>query len=45
MPEHLAFLQLDEARIEAAGPLAILDGQGEGGLWLANAQDRQRSTR
>jgi uncharacterized protein YciI len=37
MPEHLAFLERNGSKIVAAGPLAALDGQGAGGLWLVNA--------
>lgn len=39
MPEHLAFLERNESKIEAAGPLTAPDGQGAGGLWLVTAND------
>jgi uncharacterized protein len=39
MREHLAFLEGNAVKIQAAGPLAASDGQGAGGLWLVNAND------
>lgn len=42
MPDHLAFLDRNKEKVEAAGPLATSDGSGAGGLWLvevANEQD------
>jgi uncharacterized protein YciI len=39
MPEHLAFLELNAAKIQAAGPLQESDGQAAGGVWLVNAND------
>jgi uncharacterized protein YciI len=39
MPEHLAFLERNASKIEAAGPLTAPDGQGPGGLWLVTADD------
>lgn len=38
MAEHLAFLERNAARIEAAGPLATPSGEGAGGLWLVEAE-------
>lgn len=34
MPEHLAFLEQNRARIHAAGPLLAADSAVSGGLWL-----------
>jgi uncharacterized protein YciI len=39
MAEHLAFLEGNANRIEAAGPLRTADGQGAGGLWVVEAGD------
>lgn len=40
MPQHLAFLQKNAARIRAAGPLQDeTDGTPAGGLWLVEADD------
>jgi len=39
MPEHLAFLERNAARVKAAGPLRTEEGQGAGGLWLVEAAD------
>lgn len=39
MPDHLAFLERNAARIEAAGPLRTQDGDAAGGLWIAEAAD------
>jgi uncharacterized protein len=39
MPEHLAFLERNAARVKAAGPLRTEDGQGAGGLWVVEAAD------
>lgn len=36
MPDHLAFLEKNAARIRAAGPLQE-NGTGAGGLWLVEA--------
>ena len=38
MPEHLAFLERNAVKIQAAGPLTALDGQSAGGLWLVDAE-------
>ena len=38
MPEHLAFLERNAVKIQAAGPLTNPDGQGAGGLWLVDAE-------
>jgi uncharacterized protein YciI len=38
MPDHLAFLERNAARIRAAGPLCdTATGAGAGGLWLVEA--------
>lgn len=39
IPEHLAFLERNAVKIQAAGPLQECDGQPAGGLWLVNATD------
>jgi uncharacterized protein YciI len=39
MPEHLAFLERNSARVTAAGPLRTDDGQSAGGLWVVEATD------
>jgi uncharacterized protein YciI len=40
MAEHLAFLERNGARIQAAGPLADgADGSAAGGMWLVEAPD------
>ena len=41
MPDHLAFLERNQARIDAAGPLLNDDGTGAGGLWLVEAESTQ----
>jgi uncharacterized protein len=38
MPAHLAFLQKNAARINAAGPLQTPSGDPAGGLWLVDAE-------
>ena len=45
MPDHLAFLDRNKDKIDAAGPLVEVDGAGAGGLWLvdvANAEETRR---
>jgi uncharacterized protein YciI len=37
MPDHLAFLERNAARIKAAGPLSAPSGENAGGLWLVEA--------
>lgn len=37
MPDHLAFLERNNAQIKAAGPLATATGSGAGGMWLVEA--------
>ena len=39
MPEHLAFLERHATKVQAAGPLRSVDGQGAGGLWLVDVAD------
>lgn len=39
MPDHLAFLERNNAKIKAAGPLATEAGSGAGGMWLVEATD------
>jgi uncharacterized protein len=39
MSEHLAFLERSAGKVQAAGPLKSLDGQGAGGLWVVEARD------
>ena len=39
MPAHLAFLEENRDKIEAAGPLPVL-GNGSGGLWIVEAPDK-----
>jgi len=39
MPAHLAFLEANAGKVEAAGPLSKLSGQGAGGLWIVDAAD------
>lgn len=39
MPEHLAFLERNAARIKAAGPLRAPSGDAAGGLWLVDAEN------
>lgn len=39
MPDHLAFLERNNAQIMAAGPLATAEGSGAGGMWLVQAGD------
>jgi uncharacterized protein YciI len=41
MPQHLAFLDANAARIRAAGPLTEPDGAGAGGLWLVEADSAE----
>ena len=38
MPEHLAFLERNAAKVKAAGPLKE-NGQAAGGLWIVEATD------
>lgn len=38
MPAHLAFLESNAAKINAAGPLVSSEGHAGGGLWLVEAQ-------
>ena len=38
MPEHLAFLERNAVRVQAAGPLKTADDQGAGGLWVVEAR-------
>jgi hypothetical protein len=41
MPAHLAFLERNAARVQAAGPLKnAADGASAGGLWLVDASDK-----
>ena len=37
MPAHLAFLEANAEKIDAAGPLSGLAGEPAGGLWLVEA--------
>jgi len=39
MPDHLTFLERNNAQIKAAGPLATAAGSGAGGMWLVEAGD------
>lgn len=39
MAAHLAFLEENTDRIEAAGPLPVL-GNGSGGLWIVEAANK-----
>ncbi len=39
MPDHLAFLEKNASKIEAAGPLLGSDGEIDGGLWLVEAEN------
>jgi len=39
MPDHLAFLESNDANIIAAGPLTTETGSGAGGMWLVEAVD------
>jgi uncharacterized protein YciI len=39
MPDHLAFLECNNAQIKAAGPLVTGAGSGAGGMWLVQAGD------
>ena len=39
LPEHLAFLEQNAAKVESAGPLKDTDGQGAGGLWIVEARN------
>ncbi len=39
MPEHLTFLEQNDAKVEYAGPLKNTDGQGAGGLWIVEARN------
>jgi uncharacterized protein len=41
MPDHLAFLERNAARIRAAGPLKETDGAPAGGLWLVEAESAE----
>jgi uncharacterized protein len=41
MPDHLAFLERNAARIRAAGPLKEADGTPAGGLWLVEAESAE----
>jgi uncharacterized protein len=43
MAAHLAFLERNGVKIQAAGPLTAPDGQAAGGLWLVNANDPSES--
>ncbi|MCK6450713.1 MAG: YciI family protein [Alphaproteobacteria bacterium] len=41
MPDHLAFLERNAARVRAAGPLGdAADGSPAGGMWLVEADAR-----
>lgn len=40
MPAHLAFLESNAVKINAAGPLLSSTGQVEAGLWLVEANGR-----
>ncbi|WP_193185417.1 YciI family protein [Nisaea sediminum] len=40
MPAHLAFLDANKARIDAAGPLPSY-GESAGGLWIVEAPDAE----
>lgn len=37
MPAHLALLEKHTAKVLAAGPLKMSEGEGAGGLWLVEA--------
>ncbi|MEO1194387.1 MAG: YciI family protein [Pseudomonadota bacterium] len=41
LPQHLAFLQAQEGRVRAAGPLTDASGAGAGGLWLVEAASQK----
>ena|SRR3712207_2410179 len=43
MPEHLAFLARNAARILEAGPLVEADGAPAGGLWIVEAADAEEA--
>ncbi len=38
MSDHLAFLDSNSEKIEAAGPLSPVSGEGAGGLWVVDAE-------
>ncbi|MEL7150006.1 MAG: YciI family protein [Pseudomonadota bacterium] len=40
MAAHLAFLERNADRIEAAGPLKDPDGSGRDGLWIVDVADQ-----
>jgi uncharacterized protein YciI len=37
MSAHLAFLERNADKVNAAGPLKTLSGQGAGGIWIVKA--------
>jgi uncharacterized protein YciI len=39
MVEHLDFLERNQERILAAGPLRSINGEPSGGLWVVSAED------
>jgi uncharacterized protein YciI len=39
MSEHLAFLERNSRKVNAAGPLKTPAGQGAGGIWIVDAND------
>ncbi len=41
MPNHLAFLERNSEAVQSAGPLKdAATGEGAGGLWIVEAEDR-----
>ena len=39
MSGHLAFLERNSDKVNAAGPLKTPDGQAAGGIWIVDAND------
>jgi uncharacterized protein YciI len=39
MSEHLAFLERNAHKVNAAGPLKTPSGQAAGGIWIVDAHD------
>ena len=39
MYEHLAFLERNSCKVNAAGPLKTPGGQSAGGIWIVDAND------
>jgi len=45
MPDHLAFLERNAGAVPAAGPLFDASGNGEGGLWVVDAESEADAER